>query len=137
MGMDLTARNKEIGEFHWGAFGWSWMLAEGVGLPVGHFAGLSAGEFIFLERPDGRSLGYNDGAKVSSKEAKEMAKVARWIVAKQRAMYQQYQSRSESERESMREDRHKLYTLPVRQDWVDHLEKFADWAEKSGGFRVY
>lgn len=137
MGMDLSPRNKAAGNFHWGAFGWSWMLAEGVGLPVGHFPGLSPGEFIYLDRPDGRSLGYNDGARVSAKEAKEMAKVSRWIVAKQRAMQQQFESRSEQQREAMREDKYKLYTLPVRTDWVDQLEKFADWAEKSGGFRVH
>lgn len=137
MGMDLSPRNKSAGKFHWCAFGWSWMLAEGVGLPVGHFPGLSPGEFIYLDRPDGRSLGYNDGARVSAKEAKEMAKVSRWIVAKQRAMQQQFDRRSEEEREAMREDRFKLFTLPVRSDWVDHLEKFADWAEKSGGFRVH
>lgn len=137
MGMDLRPLNKAAGDFHWGAFGWSWMLAEGVGLPVGHFSGLSPGEFIFLGRPDGRSLGYNDGARVTAKEAKQMAMVARWIVAKQRAMQEQFLARSEEDRERMREDRFKLYTLPVRTDWVDQLEAFADWAEKSGGFRVH
>lgn len=136
MGMDLYPRNKAADEFHWGAFGWSWMLSEGVGLPVGHFAGLGPGEFIYLDRPDGKSLGYNDGARVSAKEAKDMAKVARWIVAKQRAMHQQLEQRPEHEQEQMREDRHKLYTLPVRKDWIDRLDQFADWAEKSGGFRV-
>lgn len=137
MGMDLRPRNKAAGDFHWGAFGWSWMLAEGVGLPVGHFPGLSPGEFIFLGRADGRSLGYNDGARVTAKEAKQMAMVSRWIVAKQRAMQDQFLARSEEERERMREDRFKVYTLPVRTDWVDQLEAFADWAEKSGGFRVH
>jgi len=137
MGMELHARNKAAGQFHWGAFGWSWMLGEGVGLPVGHFHGLSPGEFIYLDRPDGRCLGYNDGAKVSAKEAKDMAKVSRWVVAKQRAMRQQLERRSQQERDDMAEDKYRLYTLPVRADWVDQLEKFADWAEKSGGFRVY
>lgn len=136
MGMDLYARNKAAGDFHWGAFGWSWMLAEGVGLPVGHFPGLAPGEFIYNDRPDGKSLGYNDGARVSAKEAKDMAKMARWIAAKQRAMTQSFESRSAEEQAAMREDRFKIYTLPVRQDWVEQLDKFADWAEKSGGFRV-
>ena len=137
MGMDLYPRNKDADEFHWGAFGWSWMLAEGVGLPVGHFPGLAPGEFIYNGRPDGKSLGYNDGARVSAKEAKEMAKMARWIAAKQRAMTQSFEARSAEEQAAMREDRFKLYTLPVRQYWVEQLDKFADWAEKSGGFGVH
>lgn len=136
MGMDLYPRNKDAGDFHWGAFGWSWMLAEGVGLPVGHFPGLAPGEFIYNGRPDGKSLGYNDGARVTAKEAKQMAMMARWIAAKQRAMQQQFESRPEKEQAAMREDRFKLYTLPVRQDWVEKLDRFADWAEKSAGFRV-
>lgn len=137
MGMDLRPRNRSADDFHWGAFGWSWMLNEGVGLPVGHYPGLSAGSFLYLDRPDGKCIGYNDGAKVSAKEAKQMAQLARWIVTKQRAMHFHYEKSPDEEKKLMQEDRFKIYTLPVRKDWVDLLEQFADWAEKSGGFRVY
>lgn len=135
--MNLRARNKTAGEFSWTGFSWSWALNEGVGLPVGHFRGLSPGEFIYLDRPDGMSLGYNDGARVSASEAREMAKLSRWIVAKQRAMRQDFDRRTPEEQATLLEDRHKLYTLPARSDWVDHLEEFSKWADKSGGFRVY
>lgn len=136
MGMDLYPRNKDAGGFSFGGFGWAWMLEAGVGLPVGHFKGLAPGEFIYLDRPDKRSLGYNDGAKVTAKEAKQMAMVARWVVAQQRALHDQLDQRSEDEQEHIRDNRNRLYNPPVRKDWLDHIARFADWAEKSGGFRV-
>jgi len=42
-----------------------------------------------------------------------------------------------SEQQRMRDDRTRLYTLPVRRDFVEETRAFADWAEKSGGFRVW
>lgn len=137
MGFDLSARNKAAGDFHWGAFGWSWALEAGMGLPFGHGSGVEPASFVYSGRPDGCSLSYNDGARVSAKEAKEMAKLARWIAEYQENLYNIFMREPEEKRKLMEADHHRLYTLPVRRDWVERLRDFADWAEKSGGFRVY
>lgn len=135
MGYDLKPRNKPAGWHH--ARGWSWMLEAGVGLPVGHGRGYTPGTFIYSSRPDGRSLGYNDGARVTAKEARQMAQIARWIAEHQGRVYEQWMLEPEQERARMVKNDHRIYEPPIRRDFITGLMEFADWAEKSGGFRVY
>ena len=137
MGFDLTPRNKEAGDFSMGAFSWSWMLDAGVGLPVGYGVGYAPGQFIYASRPDGACIGYNDGAKVSAKEARQMAMIARWIADHQDRLYEEWMKVPEEEKNRMQDERTGLYKPPVRRDFVDKVRAFADWAEKSGGFLVY
>ena len=66
MGYDLRPRNKAAGEFQMGAFSWCWMLDNGVGLPVGYGPGFAPGQFIYRTRPDGKCIGHNDGARIST-----------------------------------------------------------------------
>jgi hypothetical protein len=134
---NLRPRNKAMPDFSFGAFGWSWLLEAGAGFPVGHFKGIEPASFLYLGRQDGRCLGYNDGAKVSASEAREMAKLTRWIVLYQRTLHHHFEQRSEEDRAHMLDNGQRLYNTPVRKDWLDHFERFADWAEKSGGFRVW
>jgi hypothetical protein len=137
MGFDLHARRKDVDGFHMGAFSWSWMLDAGVGLPVGYGPGFSTGQFLQQTRPDGLLLAYNDGARVSAAEAKQMAAVARWVAAHQDALYREWEKLPEDERKLMQENTARLYRTPVRRDFVEKVRAFAEWAEKSGGFTVY
>lgn len=136
MGFDLYARNKEAGHFYMDAFSWSWMLEAGVGLPVGHGHGYAPGMFCFSRRPDGKCLSYNDGARVTAKEARMMAMVARWVADHQDRLHELWMQESGEDRQRMTDDRMRLFTPPVRRDFVDKAREFADWADKSGGFRV-
>ncbi len=53
MGYDLRPRNKVAGDFQMGAFSWSWMMDNGVGLPVGYGPGFWHGSACYRVRPDG------------------------------------------------------------------------------------
>ena len=79
MSYDLTPRNKKAGDYRIGAFTWPQMLKEGLGLVLGTGDGFRPAEFIYLERPDGLCVHYNDGAHVTAKECKDLVKVSRWI----------------------------------------------------------
>lgn len=137
MGFDLSPRNKKAGPFSMGAFSWSWMLDAGVGLPVGYGPGFSPGSFIYRTRQDGLCIGYNDGAQVSAKEAKQMAMVARWIADYQDDLYAQWMKEPEEKRQRMQDNPSSLYKTPVRRDFVEKIRAFAEWADLSGGFAVY
>jgi hypothetical protein len=137
MGFDLKPRNKSADAFSMGAFSWCWMLDNGVGLPVGYGPGFSPGSFIYRNRPDGLCIGYNDGARVTSAEAKEMAKVARWVADYQDDLYAEWMKEPEDRRQKMQNEPTRLYKLPVRRDFVEKVRAFAEWAEKSGGFTVH
>lgn len=137
MGYDLKPRNKKANKFSINAFSWSWMLEAGVGLPVGYGPGLKHGQFVCYVRPDGLCIESNDGARVTAAEAKEMAKIARYVADYQDILYDQYAKESDKIRERMQDNVHGIYNCPVRKDFVKNARDFADWAEKSGGFRVY
>lgn len=131
MGFDLYARNKEAGDFHMGAFSWSWMLAAGAGLPVGYGPGFSPGTFVFAGRKDGLCVGYNGGARVTAKEARQMAQIARWIADHQDRLHNLWMQEPEERRKAMTDDLHRIYDPPVRRDFVERIRAFADWADKS------
>lgn len=142
MGFDLRARKKGVEGFHMGAFSWSWMLREGVGAVVGYFPGIEPSSFFYHDRKDGRCVAYNDGAIVSAKEAKQMAFLARLLAQKEDTINAHWESTTDEYRELIEgaNERHatyKIYKTPVRRDFVQNVRSFADWAEKSGGFRVY
>lgn len=135
MGYDLTPRNKAAGDFSMGAFSWCWMLDAGVGLPIGYGPGFLPGQYIYLSRPDGKSPADNDGARITATEAKEMAKVARWVAAYQDALYREWEKMPKAECVRIADMQHR--TVPVRRDFVEKVRAFADWAEKSGGFNIH
>lgn len=121
------------------------MLDAGLGLVLGTGEGFAPGEFIYIKRPDNKCVQYNDGAKVTAKEAKELAKVARWIARIQEARIKQWEHVPIESRKQM-EDSNKLseskfanliYKLPWHPDVVKKFTDFADWAEKSGGFKIH
>ena len=137
MGFSLRPRNKELDALDFGAFSWPWMLETGVGLPLGYGKGFLPGQFIARNRKDGLCVAYNDGARFTATEAKQMAQLARWVADLQDSLHAEWGKIPEGEQQRMRENDQRLYTLPVRRDFVEKTRAFADWAEKSGGFRVF
>jgi hypothetical protein len=137
MGFDLYARRKDVDSFRMGAFSWHWMLDAGVGLPLGYGKGYTPGKFVYKDRKDGLCIGYNDGARVTSKEAKQMAEIAEWIADYQDTLHECYQREPEEDRQRMESDNSGLYKLPARRDFIEKMRRFAEWARTSGGFRVH
>ncbi len=139
MGYDLVPRNKAVGDFYFGAFGWGWFLDQGAGWPIGYFKGLTVGSYHYTETRNGGSPASNDGFRVTAKEAKEMAKLARWIASDWDAVALHHAKLPESvqkERTDFASRSSYLYRTPVRADWVVKIKEFADWAEKSAGFGI-
>lgn len=136
MGFDFTPRNKKAGNYSIGAFSWPLMLDEGLGLVLGTGKGFKPAEFIYIKRPDGLCVQYNDGARVSARECKDLAKVARWIAAIQGARIKQWATVPPEEQQRMRDDTSRIYRLPWNPDAVKKFRDFADWCDKAGGFRI-
>lgn len=142
MGYDFTPKNKKAGDYHLGAFSWLFMIEQGLGLVLGVGKGFCPGQFIWINRPDKRCVMYNDGAKVTAKEAKELAKVARHIARVETARLAEWEKVDKEEKARMEEANKMmvgnklLYTLPWSQEAIDRFTKFANWADKSGGFRI-
>lgn len=138
MGFDLKPKKKDAGWFHMGALSWSWMLMEGVGLVIGTGPGKDPATFSYIPDAKGRCPNYNDGFEVSNAQAKMMAVAARGLVSVCRAVTAKWDEIPEPQRgETLkRNESLKLYKNPVRSDFIDKDEAFAEWAEKSGGFSV-
>jgi hypothetical protein len=136
MGYDFEPRNKKAGDYHIGAFSWPQMLDAGLGLVLGTGQGFKPGEFIYISRPDKLCVQYNDGARVTASECKDLAKVARWIAAVQDARIKQWATVPADEQQRMRDDKYGTYKLPWHPDVVQKFRAFADWCEKSGGFKI-
>ncbi len=144
MGYDFVPKNKAAGDYHIGAFSWPFMLEAGLGLVFGSGEGFKPGEFIYITRADGKCVNYNDGARVSREEAKELAKVARWIARIQEARIKQWAKVPSEERARMEQDNKlreskcmsNIYKLPWHPNAVQRFVQFAEWAEKSGGFTI-
>ncbi len=81
----------------------------------------------------------NDGYYVSPKNAKIMAIVARGWVLVERGKRDEWEELSEEEQKRMEEwnKEFKTYKLPASGEFIDKVEAFANFAETSGGFRIY
>ena len=139
MGYDLKPRNKDIGWFHFGAFSWSWMLNAGVGLVIGYGKAKDPASFSYIPDKKGRCPGYNDGYYVCADLAWAMAHAANGLVVSQHRIRKEWAAMSEDERQKAMEwnKRHKIYQEPVREDFIDLVEKFVQWAQKSHGFGIF
>jgi hypothetical protein len=145
MPFDFTPKNKASGEYSVGCFSWSFMLDAGLGLVLGTGEGFRPGQFVYITRPDGLCVHYNDGARVSAREAQELAKVARWIARVQEARIEQWKTIPAEEQKRMEADSKtrldhglsRVYKLPWAPETVQQFRAFADWAEKSGGFKIW
>jgi hypothetical protein len=137
MGFDFSPTNKKAGFYHIGAFSWPNMLDAGLGLVLGTGQGFKPCEFIYITRPDKLCVQYNDGALVTAEECKDLAKVARWIAAIQDARLRQWDKVPADQQKEMRSDTHGTYKLPWDAGVIQKFRDFADWCEKSGGFKIH
>ena len=138
MGYDLKPRNKELEWYSMGIFSWSWMLNKGVGLVIGTGYAIKPAQYSYIADKRGASPQSNDGYYVTSKQAKIMAVVARGLVSVEKFKVQQWNEYTPEIQKQMQDwnDKHKLYNMPVREDFINKVENFAEWAEKSGGFWI-
>lgn len=137
MGFDLRPRNKNLKTFQMGAFCYGWMMDSPVGWVVGYTKGITPASYIAYVRSDDCDLMQNDGGHVSAREAKEMAKMARLVAENQERLHNQFDKLDENTKKLYQENKNGYYNLPIRKDFIEKIKEFADFAEKSGGFRVY
>lgn len=121
MGFDLTPKKKGVEDFHFGAFSWP-VLLEACGYLFPSITG--EGKYCCPNtQKDWVQIGTNDGFSIGATDAKLMARVARNFVAIQRTLGPEAEKLG--------------WPRPIRTDFVDRFEAFADWAEKSGGFKIW
>ncbi len=139
MGFDLKPRNKDAGWLHIGAFTWSWMLREGVGLVIGYGPSKDPASFSYVADKQGRCPGYSDGYYVSADLARAMAMAAFGLVSSCRRVIKQWDALNPDDRKRDEEwnETYRIYTTPVRTDFIDAAEKFGVWAQKSSGFGIF
>jgi len=153
MGYDLRPRNEAAGDFHFGAFSFP-VLLEACGYLFS--AVHSGGRWYCTFGVDPRMGDHyplilsNDGFEVTDEEAKIMARIARNYIAIQRTLPDENTSEGLQGKKAFRRDdllglMHKAmhpeappaWPLKIRGDFIDKFEKFAEWAEQSGGFAIW
>jgi hypothetical protein len=77
----------------------------------------------------------NCGFEVTDEEAKVMARIARNYAAIQRSLPDP--TEEEQNTPITTPDHLRPFPKKIRGDWVENYERFAEWAEKSQGFKVY
>ena len=138
MSYDLMPKN-DIEEFRMGAFSWP-VLLEVVGYLFPFQS--KGGRWVYNWEQDKRFkeehnypiIISNDGFKITASEAKIMARMARNYCLIQRKLDD---SHFNNDLPMSTPDWEKKWPQKIRDDWVDKFEEFADWAEKSGGFKVH
>jgi len=139
MGYNLIPRNKKLNKFYFESFSFDWMLDAGVGLVLGTGKSIEPASFRYIPDKKGRCPRYNDGFYVTSKQAKIMSVVAKGLVSVERGKWDEWNCLSEEKQKSMKEANNQylhLYILPVREEFIEKVEKFTEWAEKSSGFKI-
>lgn len=153
MGYDLSPKNEDAGSFDFGAFSFPVLLeACGYLFPCIQDGGrwycvFDADPRMGSEYP---MLLSNDGFPVTDEEARVMARIARNFVSVQRSLPDEQKgeglesdgvfTRERLEKQllaAMHPEAPKKWPIKIRADFVDKFEKFAEWAEKSGGFEIW
>jgi hypothetical protein len=158
MSYDLAPTNKKAGTFSFGAFSFPILLdACGYLFPCIHNGGQWYCAFgVDPRMPQGDTyprILSNDGFKVTANEARIMARVARNLVAIQRSLPDPspeelagagIQQKMEFKREDVEamllramSGAKEHWPLKIRSDFTDKFERFAEWAERSGGFEIW
>lgn len=144
MSYDLIARNKKISSIGIGAFSWPIMLQDtGMGYVLGYGANVEPASYVYQGGNNG-SPSSNDGYKVTSFEAKAMAKVARGYISVKRFINKQYEDMDEKKREFYKSSLYhgengivkKMFEQPVSEEFLQKLDVFAEFAEQSNGFKI-
>jgi hypothetical protein len=141
MSFDLMPIKKDLEEISFGAFTWPVMLDEtGMGYVLGCGPGRSVGQYVFVPDKNGASPRTNDGYKVSAAEARMMAVIARGYVSVKRFINKEWDALLPHERKGQEQAKYNgrpLYQPYTSEEFLKRLERFADFAEKSGGFKIH
>lgn len=158
MGYTLQARNKDAGSFDFGAFSFP-VLLEACGYLFPAIQG--GGRWYQVGGMDERfasdypGIISNDGFSVTAEEARIMARIARNFAAIQRSLPEEHRggglTTSEKGREGITRDDliaalqgamsgqrgPEPWPLKIRDDFTEKFERFAEWADRSSGFRIW
>ncbi len=135
MSYDLRPRNKKVEEIRVGAFSWPMILQEtGAGYVIGYGRGKDPASYVYDKRNHG-SPASNDGYIVTSSESKMMAQVLRGFVFVQRYVNKEWGSLSEEVRVLEKESEY--FRKPWHEERLKEIERYAEFMENSGGFRIY
>jgi hypothetical protein len=111
------------------------MMNAGVGLILGTGPARKPASFSYVPDAKGRCPNYNDGFRVTADESRAMAMAAAGLVRVERWVAEEWNKLSEAERADA--ERYEFYKKPVRADFIDKTQAFAEWALKSGGFSIW
>lgn len=152
MSYDLRPRNKDVEEFKFGAFSFP-VLLEACGYL---FSCIQDGGRWYCAFGNDKRMGdsyplilSNDGFKVTDEEARIMARIARNFVTIQRTLPDENKTQDMRSQKSMNRDSLRMmidamhgnkpgpWPVKIREDFTDKFERFAEWAERSGGFSIH
>lgn len=134
MGYDLYARNKELEPYHFGAFSWSWMLQQGIGLILGTGPAMEPASYSWIGDKKGRDPNTSDGFFVTAAQARAMSMAATGLAKTKRFLNTQWEKLTPEEYKNY--EKVDIFKKPVREDFIEKVEKFAEWAKKSKGFAI-
>lgn len=127
--------SKKEGNFGIGAFAWPILLEQfGCLFPSMNKAGKYYTALGVDERFEKADLGDNGGFEVTEEEAKIMARMARNFCAIQRSLGDDH---FVGEYDFLLPESRMVWPRKISSDFVDQFERFAEWAEKSGGFEIW
>ena len=154
MSYDLKPNKKGLESFHFGAFSWGPLLSAcGLLWP----AMFNGGQWYCVWDVDPRLTGdypalmTSEGMEITEEEAKIMARCARNLVVVQRSLPTENADESVvGRKEGINREQllellaktvsggiNQKWPLKLRSDFVDRYEQFAEWADKSGGFKIF
>lgn len=105
-----------------------------MGYILGYGTALRAASYVYQQGNNGSPVS-NDGYKVTSAQAKMMAAVARGYVSVQRFVNKEWEALPPEEVKSWEQSQY--CRKQMHEKHLVFLEKFADFAEGSGGFSIH
>jgi hypothetical protein len=158
MGYDFEPINEEVEWFHLGAFSWPVLLeyAFGTLFPSLHSGGrwycCFGADKRMPEGDDYPRIISNDGFHVTDEEAKIMARMTRNFVTIQKSLGEENRpggATVEGSGEFKKDDVMEAlirgmhggapgpWPVKIRDDFTEKFERFAEWMETSGGFKIH
>lgn len=158
MSYDLRPVNEEAGVFQFGGFSWA-VVVQSWGFLFPYQT--RDGKYFAVEMDEDRQIkvwneetddGWiedttrlplvdsNDGFMVNADECPFIARCARNLAAWQRAVNtneEVLKEVAEYEKPEYVRLGMKAWPKPMREDWIEKFEAFADWVERSGGFAIH
>lgn len=143
MSMDLIPRNRNIESFRISGIWWPIMLEKtSMGYVIGFGKSIEPVSFSYTPQGNNGTPCSNDGYRVSKIEAQAMALVAYGWIKEQRFLKKEWDAIPEREREIKKNVKSLDFSKPLypqpnkNEKFIEVIEQFAEFAEKSSGFRI-